>query len=103
MTKLLTEMTKAELLEEGFRIWDATSDLMLIPARRYAEIPLGTKVTGIFGDVRTKDETSDEYSFPDGTPNPNYIDQDHRGGLLAFGIYPTDADTRKLKETESPW
>jgi hypothetical protein len=101
--KAFTEMTKAELLEQGFRMWDNTSDLMLIPASRYDEVPLGTQVTGIFGDVRTKDETSGDYKLPDGTPNPNYIDLDHRGGLLAFGIYPTDADARRLKETKAPW
>ena len=69
-----TRMSKAALLELGFRQYNEASNLMLVPDKLYEEIPNGTTLTSIFGEKVVK-----------GT---DYIDLDTRFGLLAFGIIP---------------
>ena len=70
MKKNLTKMSRAELIEAGFAPWDE-SGLLLIPRRLYKNVPFGTKLLSINGETKIKGK--------------HMIDQDTRGGFLAFG------------------
>lgn len=67
-------MTKAELLENGYRLWSDGLPLYLIPLVRkdyHAEDEVVTCISGF--KVLVKD-----------------TDLDTRAGLLAYGVYPSD-------------
>jgi len=64
------------LIGFGFRFWD--DKLLLIPQSLYNRLPDGIILTSISGDVVTK--------------GIEYIDQDTRGGMLAFGVTPDQYD-----------
>jgi hypothetical protein len=66
--KPFNQLTEKELLDLGFRRWDDNSDLMLVPASYYDQLPDGTEVTTIFGEVRVKGPDSDKPEL-DGKPN----------------------------------
>lgn len=73
MKKKLLDMTRAELLAEGFGVWDS-SGLLLIPLRLYEKIPDGTPLKCINRRTYIK--------------GGQRIDEDTRGGLLAYGWIP---------------
>ena len=70
--KQIENMTIAEAKARGMGNWDGK--LYLIPLSDYDNWPNGCKLTSINGDTCIKGK--------------DYIDQDTRFGLLAFGIYP---------------
>lgn len=72
LTDDYTELNRKELLKVGFRDWDKTSNLLLIPYELFDKIPDGTKLTSIDGEVKIKGKDS--------------IDMDIRGGLIAWGL-----------------
>jgi hypothetical protein len=72
--------TKKQLEALGFEPF-GDSDLMLIPSKRRKQLK-GTKVVTIFGEVKLIEDAP----------------ADTRGGFLACGIYPTDAQQRLVLE-----
>lgn len=72
----INKMTVAEALCRGMRSWDG--NLYLIPLCYCKNWPNGIEVTSINGAKKVKGQ--------------DYIDEDTRGGLLAFGIYPTKSE-----------
>ena len=72
LTDDYSRLGKEELLKLGFRHWNKESGLLLIPIDLYDKIPDGTKLTSIDGEEKIKGK--------DG------IDNDTRGGLLAWGL-----------------
>lgn len=70
--KQIENMTKHEAEDRGMASWDGK--LYLIPLSDWHNWPKGCKVTSILGDICIKGK--------------DYIDEDTRGGFLAFGIYP---------------
>ena len=75
-----TNKTKKELEALGFQPF-GDSDLMLVPIKRRKQLK-GTKVVTIFGEVKPIEA----------------ISNDARGGFLACGIYPKDAQQRLILE-----
>lgn len=73
----VTNQPRAVLEELGCRAWDE-SGLMLLPAKLLSKLAPGTELTSIVGRkvVVGRDE----------------IDADTRGGLLAFGVFPSEAN-----------
>lgn len=65
-------MTISQAIARGMRSWDG--NLYLIPLVDWKNWPEGCKVTSILGETKVKGK--------------DYIDEDTRGGLLAYGIYP---------------
>lgn len=57
-------------------MWD--EDLLLIPLSMFDCVPDGAVLTSIMGDKKVKGK--------------DYIDNDTRGGLLAYGVVPTQYD-----------
>jgi hypothetical protein len=82
----LTDKTEAELLALGLRHWDE-SGLLLIPGKLYDQIPDGTKLTCISGQTVIKGKDS--------------IDDDTRGGLIAYGVFATDKLTSIVKKVNT--
>lgn len=68
----LEKLTKEELLSLGFRLWSKTSGVLLVPAVLWDQIPDGVELTCIDGRTVIKGK--------------DYIDDDTRAGLLAYGI-----------------
>ena len=68
----IKNMTPAQALARGMRRWNKESGLYLIPLSDWKNWPNGIEVTSILGDTKIKGK--------------DYIDEDTRGGLLAFGI-----------------
>jgi hypothetical protein len=79
----ITDKTEAGLLAMGLSPWDGQG-LLLIPSRIYDQVPDGTKLTSISGKTYIKGK--------------DYIDDDTRGGFLAFGVYATDKLTGIVKK-----
>lgn len=52
----------------------------LLTVEEYNALPLGTKVTCIDGEIKTKSADSDD------SESKNYIDLDTRAGRIAFGL-----------------
>lgn len=75
-------LTEEECNALEFGSWSPT--LRLIPAMFYDALPIGLTVTSINGKMY---EITQDYK--------NHIDNDVRGGCLAYGIRPIDA--RELK------
>ena len=74
----------AMLLMEGFRIWNDKKDkdgkiLLLIPANLRMTIPIGFEVESISGEKINADVGAK-------AGEEGYVDDDTRGGLLAYGI-----------------
>lgn len=67
-----SKSAKDLLLSHGLRMWD--EKLLLIPLSMYERVPNGAVLTSISGDRKVKGK--------------DYIDNDTRGGLLAFGVMP---------------
>ena len=60
--------------------WAIKRTIQLITPEQYRTLEMGTKLIDIFGETKVKSPNSDD-------PNsPNYIDQDTRGGYLAYGL-----------------
>lgn len=68
------DLTREEMENLGFRKWSEESDLMLIPLYLLPYLKEGITVTSISGD---------QYFF-----FFESVDNDHRMGLLAFGVIP---------------
>lgn len=68
------DLTREEMENLGFRKWSKESDLMLIPLYLFPYMKEGITVTSISGDQY--------YFFRESADN------DHRMGLLAFGVVP---------------
>lgn len=68
----IENMTVSQAIARGMRSWD--DKLYLILLSDWPNWPDGCKVTSICGDTKTKGK--------------DHIDEDTRGGLLAYGIYP---------------
>ena len=83
-------MTTKELLEQGFRLWSETMEpknLYLIPERFYDKLFekfAGKEITDIMG---RKKIVCEDYK---NSKSPNYIDDDTRFGLLAYGFIAED-------------
>lgn len=67
----ITELTKEEALELGFRLYDKDKTLYLIPMWMLPACNKSVKVESISGDIKPISD----------------IDNDNRAGLLAFGIH----------------
>jgi hypothetical protein len=82
------DLTEIEMEELGFSSWSEDSKLKLIPIWIFPFLSECLDVESISGEKYTK--KSD-------------IDNDHRYGLLAYGVNPTNrlARDRKIKEIES--
>lgn len=63
----------AQLFAFGLGNWDGKG-LLLIPLHLFDKIPNGMVLTSISGEKKTKGK--------------DYIDDDTRGGMLAYGILP---------------
>lgn len=72
MINFLNSLTKEKAEELGFRKWSDEKNLYLIPGVFYDFLPKGLKVESIMGEKKTV-----------GT---DYVDDDTRFGLLAYGI-----------------
>lgn len=68
-----TQRLKDQLLGFGLRDWDGQG-LLLVPLALFAHIPNGAALTSISDEVLIKGKDS--------------IDEDTRGGFLAFGVIP---------------
>ena len=68
----IDNMTISQAVARGMCSWDG--HLYLIPLSDYSNWPDGVELTSITGNKRVKGK--------------DYIDDDTRGGLLAYGIYP---------------
>lgn len=68
------DLTREEMENLGFRQWSKESDLMLIPLYLFPYMKEGITVTSISGEQY--------YFFRESADN------DHRMGLLAFGVVP---------------
>lgn len=68
----IENMTVAQAIARGMASWDGK--LYLIALRDWNNWPNGVELTSILGDTKIKGK--------------DYIDEDTRGGLLAYGIYP---------------
>lgn len=68
------DLTREEMENLGFRKWSSESDLMLIPLYLFPYLKEGIKISSISGN---------EYHF-----FRESADNDHRMGLLAFGVVP---------------
>jgi len=68
-----SDLTKEEMVTLGFRPWSDESEMMLIPLWYAPFLKHGIEVECINGERYYFDETTD---------------LDHRGGVLAFGVYP---------------
>ena len=69
-------VTTPELIKRGWYLFSKESNLLLCPKTDCKNVPKGTSLTGIGGDVRVK-----------GT---NHIDMDTRWGFLTYGVVRTD-------------
>lgn len=69
----IKNMTISQAIARGMRSWDGNG-LYLIPLKDWPNWPNGVELTSILGEKVIKGK--------------DYIDEDTRGGLLAFGIYP---------------
>lgn len=67
-------LTEEDCQELRFGKWEKESQLYLIPIWLYSAIPIGTKLTSIFGEEIVFDGSN--------------IDKDNRFGCLAYGIIP---------------
>lgn len=76
----LRTKTSSELTTLGFGLWENEEHpLMLIPYAWHKNIPNGFEVESIFGNkviCKQGAEPGDE----------GYVDDDYRGGMLAFGF-----------------
>lgn len=68
----IENMTVSQAFARGMGSWDGK--LYLISLRDWPNWPDGVELTSICGDKKIKGK--------------DYIDEDTRGGLLAYGIYP---------------
>lgn len=76
-------LTTAQCSALGMGNWDGR--LRLIPHRNYNTIAYGQTLTAIDGDTIVVKPGYDDAA------SDHYIDDDYRGGMLAFGVIPTDA------------
>lgn len=67
-------VTAEQLLDLKWRKWSKDTGLLLCPESQFASLPDGIALYSIFGDVKVKGR--------------DYIDEDTRGGCLAYGIIP---------------
>lgn len=77
---------EAELL--GFPLWDE-SGLRLIPLWLYDHIAIGQSLKCIDGETKKVTENYKQ------SGNPDYMDNDHRGGATAWGFMPSDIEATK--------
>lgn len=68
----IKQMTVSQAEARGMVRWNEESGLYLIPLRDWKNWPNGIQVTSILGNTKIKGQ--------------DYIDEDTRAGLLAFGI-----------------
>lgn len=94
-----TDFTSDELLVCGFRIWSKETNLHLIPLYLYPFLPYGMELTCIDNTkVIVKENYTNKFkqtylaniSESDSQENKDYIDNDNREGMLAFGIVPKE-------------
>lgn len=71
--------TDSDLAALGWRRWSDDSQLRLCPADQFANLPRGIALWSISGTVHVKGR--------------DYIDDDTRGGMLAYGIIPGQTRT----------
>jgi len=64
------------------RRWSDENDLWLLTPEEYTEVPDGTVLLSVTGDIRVKGK--------------GYIDDDTRGGCLAYGLTPVMAESQGL-------
>lgn len=92
-----TDFTSDELLLCGFKIWNKETNLHLIPLYLYPFLPIGIELTCIDGSkIKVEENYDSQYiesclvgiDSSDLIKNKSYIDNDHRAGMLAFGIVP---------------
>ena len=85
---MVSDLTEAQVKELGWPKWSDEDELTLIPFYLYDYLEYGQTLTSISGDKKivTPGYNSGLPSYPDS--NPNYIDNDHRFGFLAYGFYP---------------
>lgn len=79
----VTDLTVSEATLLGFPLWDG-SGLRLVPFWLYRNLAEGQELTCIDGK---KKAVTAEYQNHE---SPGYIDNDHRGGALAYGFMPAD-------------
>lgn len=82
----LSAFTIDECRSLGFRPW-GDAGLYLIPLWLYPFLATGEVLTDIIGVTRT---VQDDYTVLD---SRNYLSDDNRHGLLAYGITPTETKT----------
>lgn len=82
---------EAELL--GFSLWSKDFPMRLIPLWLYDYLTPGEKVFCI----NEKEETIHE-DYRDKS-SPHYIDNDHRGGMLAYGFFPVGVVNPKATDS----
>lgn len=80
----LGDLTPAECDELGFGKWSDDSELRLIPIWLYPFLSPGETLHCIDGST---DVVGAKYAT---IGEDGYIDGDHRGGMLAFGIMPVE-------------
>lgn len=81
---LVVDLTRSETEELGWPTWSDDCPMVMIPFYLYDYLEFGQKITCIDGDEIT---VSPGYDNPK-SGNDIYIDNDHRGGYLAYGFYP---------------
>lgn len=76
------DLTDAEAELLGFQLWSEETGIRLIPLWLYPHIASGQTLHGIFGEtvVVSADYTSKDSLY--------YLDNDHRGGAIAYGFKP---------------
>lgn len=73
---------EAELL--GFPLWSEQSGIRLIPLWLYPHIAAGQTLHGIFDETVVVPEDYTEKT------SSCYLDNDHRGGAIAYGFIPAE-------------
>lgn len=76
------DLTDAEAELLGFPLWSKETGIRLVPLWLYAHMAPGQTLHCIDGSSIV---VADNYTTRDGG---NYIDNDHRGGAIAYGFIP---------------
>ena len=79
------DLTDAEAELLGFPLWSEETRMRMIPLWLYRHIAFGQTLTCIDGTTLVVAPNYEEKGAE------GYIDNDHRGGALAYGFIPTEA------------
>lgn len=84
----LTDLKSEDALKLGFGIWDEKTNLHLIPFYLYDFLEYGQTLTSINGEQKVVKPGYNGGLPSEPDSNPDYIDNDHRFGCLAYGYHP---------------